>query len=116
MTSGLCRRIKLMYLLILVRSGAVSLMLPSAFSNEFHPDNGPIEVIVAVQLLVLLHLRLAVRRAGQIPKERPQPAADVAPAVTAAGGKPRGLYDLPHIGVIGDGQAEEVGILHVIGP
>ena len=57
-----------------------------------------------------------MRRAGQIPKERPQPAADVAPAVTAAGGKPRGLYDLPHIGVIGDGQAEEVGILHVIGP
>ena len=32
-TSGLCRRIKLIYLLILVRSGVVSLMLPSAFSN-----------------------------------------------------------------------------------
>lgn len=45
-----------------------------------------------------------------------QPAADIAPAVTAAGGKSISLHHFPHIGIVGDRQAEEVGFLHVIRP
>ena len=44
-----------------------------------------------------------------------QPTTDIASAVTAAGGKPISLHHFPHIGIVGDGQAEEVGFLHVIG-
>ena len=87
-----------------------------SFLFQRYPDDGPVKVIVAVQRIILLHFRLAVGRAGQETKERSQPAADIAPAVAAAGGEPVSLYHFPHIGIVGDGQAEEVGFLHVIGP
>ena len=86
-----------------------------SFRSRVHPDDGPVKVIVAVQVIVLLHFRLAMRGTGQKPQERPQSAADTAPAVSAAGGEFVSLHHFPHVGVVGDGQTEEVGLLHVIG-
>ena len=88
---------------------------PSSLSVHLHPDHGPVEVVVAVQFLVILHFRLAVGRTGKETEKNSQPTADAASAITAAGGKLFRLHDLPHIGIIGNGQAEEVGSLHIEG-
>ena len=74
------------------------------------------KVMISVSFIVLLHFRLTVRRTGQETEKWAQPAADIASAITSAGGKPISLHHSPHIGIVGDGQAEEVGFLHVIGP
>ena len=82
---------------------------------HLHTDHRTVKVIVAIQLIVLLYFRFAVWRAGKETGKDSKPAADIAPTITAAGGKLLGLHDFPHIGVIGDGQAKKVGLLHVVG-
>ena len=80
----------------------------------FHPDNRTEKVIVIVDLVILPNLRFTVRGTGQISKQRPHAAADIAASVTAAGGQYFPVYQLPLIGVVGDRQAEEVGLFHVV--
>ena len=76
---------------------------------HLYPDDGPIKVVVSIQCVVLLYFWLIVRRTGKETKERAHAAADIAPSVTAAGGELVSLHHFPHIGIVGDGQAEELG-------
>ena len=82
------------------------------------------KVMISVSFIVLLHFRLTVRRTGQETEKWAQPAADIASAITSAGGKPISLHHFPHIGIplVRRGQGEalflqpflKVQIVHLV--
>ena len=80
-----------------------------------HPDDGADEIVVATQFPATSIFGHVVGGTGQKAQRWTQAAADVAAAVSALERWCICLQHLTHVRVVGDGKAEEIGLLHVVG-